>query len=85
MARQLSVRIPEELDEEIRRIARELRLKRSEVVRLALQRMVDEFGKEEGKRPFERVKHLVGSVRSGVPDLGTEHRKHIFRKFGKNA
>jgi len=85
MGRQLSVRIPDELDGKIRHIAEELRLKKSDVVRLALERLAEEFREGGESRPIEKVKHLIGSVKTGVSDLGTEHRKHLLRKFRKHA
>lgn len=28
-------------------------------------------------KPYEKVKNLIGSVSSGIPDLGEAHRKHL--------
>jgi len=29
------------------------------------------------RRPAERVEHLIGSLASGVPDLGERHREYV--------
>ena len=56
-------------------------LKRSDVVRLALT----EYVQESDERPpiYERVKHLIGSINTGVPDLGARHRHYILQKLKK--
>ena len=43
-----------------------------------------EKAKEEEK-PYDKVKNLIGTVSSGVSDLGEGHRKHLLRKFKKDA
>jgi len=32
-------------------------------------------------KPYEKVKNLIGSVSTGISDLGEKHRKHLLRKF----
>ncbi len=39
--------------------------------------------KKENK-PYEKVKNLIGSISSGMPDLGEAHKKHLLRKFKQN-
>lgn len=46
-----------------------MRPKRSDIIRIVCKRFVKEAG-EEGMTPFEKVKDLIGSISSGVPDLG---------------
>jgi hypothetical protein len=48
-----------------------LKLKRSEVVREALEQYLDT---EPELHPIERVRDLLGSIASGRPDLGQRHR-----------
>lgn len=84
MTTQMTVRLPEELNDEVRGMAKRLRLKRSDIVRLALEKFVKEAG-GEGTTPFERVKSLIGSISSGVPDLGESHRKHLMARIKKYA
>ncbi|HEX4841357.1 MAG TPA: hypothetical protein VFV60_04255, partial [bacterium] len=65
------------------RVARDTRRKRSEVVRLALEQFLGEVdikAKAE-RRPFDLVRDLLGSVESGVPDLGQRHRDYLLRRL----
>jgi len=80
MDTQLTVRVPLTLDRKVARYARKLRLKRSDVVRLALEQFLNDSD-EEDFQPYKRVKHLLGSYESGIGDLGTEHRKHLLQRF----
>ena len=78
MDSQLTLRLPGALTERLERSARRLKRKRSEVVRLALEQFLDS---EPEIRPIERVRDLLGSVESGVPDLGQRHREHLIRRL----
>ena len=81
MKSQLTVRISEKLDQEISVLAKRLHLKRSDIVRMALEKLVAEFEVKSEQSPYERVKKLVGLVESGIPDLGEAHRKHLKAKI----
>lgn len=85
MAAQITVRIPDDLQRDLERLSSALRLKRSDVVRLAIRKMADEMGSKVAGTPYERVRDLVGSVDSGVADLGSAHREHLLRILGKDA
>jgi len=85
MQAQLTVRLSEDLDKGISTLARKLHLKRSDIVRIALERFLGESKIEEGGRPYDKVKGLIGSVESGVSDLGEAHRRHLLTKFKKHA
>ena len=50
------------------------------MVRMALRKFADEF-QENGERPYEKVKNLLGVVESGIPDLGSDHRKHLLERI----
>ena len=79
------VRLPYDLDRGVSTLAKRLRLKRSDIVRMAVERfLVELYGEDEGK-PYEKVKYLVGSVSSGIPDLGEGHRKYLLEKIKKHA
>jgi predicted DNA-binding protein len=84
MKRQLTVRLTDELEEQVEALARKLHRKRSEVVRLAIERFVQD-DLAGGDRPFDRVKDLIGSVTSNIPDLGSKHREHLKSKFDRHA
>ena len=85
MKGQLTVRLTDELETGVAALARKLRRKRSDVVRIALERFIQEEGEAKGDRPYDRVKDLLGSVESGVPDLGFNHREHLKSRFRRDA
>lgn len=77
MGGQLTVRLPERLEMGVTGLAKKLHLKRSDIVRMALERLVQQEAEGPDARPFDRVQHLLGSVESGIADLGSCHRKHL--------
>ena len=81
MPGQLTVRLTSELEERIEALSRRTRRRRSEIVRLALERYIREEAGEETLSPYDRVKNLIGKVQSGIPDLGEAHREHLRRRF----
>ena len=85
MKAQLTIRVPDDLNQEISSLAEKLRLKRSDVARMALERFVEEFRAESENRPYDKVKDLLGSVSSGIPDLGEAHRKYLIERFKQGA
>lgn len=86
MKGQLTVRLTDELEEQVTALARKLHRKRSDVVRLALERLIQEKDESRGDMPYDRVKDLIGSVESGFADLGFNHREHLLKsKFHKDA
>ncbi len=76
----LTIRVPKDLDKELTTISKKLHLSRSDVVRMALRKFADEF-EEDGLHPYEKVKNLLGVVESGIPDLGSDHRKHLLERI----
>ena len=85
MNSQLTVRLPDDLGNNISMLARKLRLKRSDIVRMALERFVKQAEGKDEESPYDRVKSLLGSVSSGIADLGESHREHLVRKFKRHA
>jgi len=75
---QLTVRFSEDLDAALEAASRRLHRKRSEVVRMALQSYL---GLEESGRSAERVRSLLGSLESGVPDLAENHRRYVLESL----
>jgi predicted transcriptional regulator len=84
MQSQLTVRLPEDLDREVSNAAERLRLKRSDIVRLALEQFLHEPHVKEEQAPYGNVKHLLGSVKSGIADLGSSHRDHLIKKIKRH-
>lgn len=78
MEHQLTLRLPVTLARKLDRAATQLRRKRSEVIRLALEQFLDT---EVEMRPVERVRDLLGSIESGIPDLGQRHREYLLRRL----
>ncbi len=85
MQSQLTVRLSDNLDRNVSSLAKKLRLKRSDIVRMALEKFMEEFHLEEKNRPYDKVKNLIGTISSGISDLGEAHREHLLKKFRKNA
>jgi hypothetical protein len=85
MNSQLTVRLPDDLGNNISMLARKLRLKRSDIVRMALERFVKQAEGKDEESPYDRVKNLLGSVSSGISDLGESHREHLVKKFKRHA
>ncbi len=85
MKSQLTIRLPDDLEEDLSALTKRLRLKRSDIVRMALQRFIGEVKTTEETIPYERVADLIGTVSSGIPDLGEAHRKYLMRKIKRYA
>ncbi len=85
MQSQITVRISDDLDRNISTLSKRLHLKRSDIVRMALERFIEESRIKEEIAPYDNVKGLIGSISSGMPDLGESHRKHLLKKLRKHA
>jgi hypothetical protein len=85
MQSQLTVRLSDDLDIGVSNLAKRLRLKRSDIVRMALERFLEEFQGIEEDRPYEKIKSLIGSISSGISDLGESHRKYLLKQFKRHA
>ena len=70
---QLTVRLSPELNRALRAAARQMERKPSEVVRMALREYLAHPA-PDGSRPVDRVRGLLGSLDSGVPDLARKGR-----------
>lgn len=75
---QFTFRLPAGLAGRIDRYARSTGRKRSDVVRQATEAYLDAL---EGTsvKPAERAGNLIGSIRSGVPDLAERHSEYLKR------
>ena len=76
MQDQLTVRLPDDLRQALKAASRRMQRKSSEIVRLALREFLGTSGGSIA-RPADRVRNLIGSLESGVPDLAEQHRAHI--------
>lgn len=80
MPTQLTVRLPDDLDRALREASQRMHRKTSEIVRMALQEFLGAKGPGAG-RPADRVRHLVGSLDSGLPHLAERHRESVLRSL----
>jgi len=85
MESQITIRLPETLRRRLDRMAKNVGRRRSDLARLAVQRYLDELESESAPRPYERVRDLLGSVDSGVSDLGSRHRDHLLAYFRRRG
>jgi predicted DNA-binding protein len=79
MEDQLTIRLPRELSKALKKRAEEMQRKPSEVVRLAVKEFLE--SPEQAQRSVERVQDLIGSLKSGTPDLATRHREYLVNKL----
>ena len=77
MRAQISVRLYEPLLKQLNREARKRRVRRSDLVREALEAFLSREVAAICSRPYERVRDLVGSLTGGPPGLGAQHRKYL--------
>ncbi len=78
---QLTLRMPADLADRLAKVARLTRRRRSELVRLALEQFLEQAGPGVERRPIDLVRDLLGSVDSGIPDLGRNHRKYLLKRL----
>ena len=77
----MTFRLPRDVAKRLDEIAARRGIHRSDLLREAAARVVE--AEDERQRPFDRVQALIGSIDSGVADLGSEHRRHLARGFGR--
>ena len=80
MEDQLTIRLPRALGKALREKAARMQRKPSEVVRMAVREFLQASDQPQ-ERPAERVRDLIGSLQSGIPDLAVRHREHILKKL----
>ena len=80
METQLTVRLPDELSRSLRAASRRMQRKSSEIVRMALREFL---GTRQGAetRPADRVRSLIGSLESGIPDLAEKERTYLLKSL----
>ena len=78
---QLTVRMPDEYTEKLNSLSKKMGLKRSDVVRLALKRFLDENSEGIYQSPFQKMKSNIGVAESGINDLGQHHRRYLIEKI----
>ncbi len=80
MQDQVTIRLPEDLSQALKAASRRLQRKASEIVRLALREYLGApFGSKT--RAADRVRGLIGTLESGVPDLAEKHRAYLLESL----
>jgi hypothetical protein len=85
METQFTVRLPGPLHKRLARAANRLGLKRSDLARMAIQRYLDDAEQTPRPRPYDAVRDLIGSLDSGVTDVGSRHREYLIARFRKRG
>lgn len=79
MSGQITIRIPDELIKALDIRAKRMRRKRAQLVRMAIERFVEESDERRMKTSYERAVELglVGPVEMGPYDLAERHREYL--------
>ena len=80
MREQLTVRLLKDLSRRLSAAARRSHSRPSEIVRAALRAYLEPARRQPGT-PYERMKHLIGSVDSGIPDLAERHSEYVLESL----
>lgn len=80
MDSQLTIRIPRDPWEALDRASRHTGLKSSELVRQALRSYLQTSANRQQPRAA-RVRHLIGSLESGIPDLAERHCEYVIESL----
>jgi hypothetical protein len=83
MKDQITVRLPRDLSRALDAAARRSGRRRSEVIRLSLVAFLMPGPAGRGQS-IDRIRGLIGSLESEIPDLAENHRKYILESL-KNA
>lgn len=83
MEKQITVRLPQRLASALDEMAGRSGLKRSDIVRLAIQAYVSEQAEEEA-RPYDLVRHLIGKAQ-GVLSLDEPREDPLAERIRRHA
>ena len=78
---QLTIRMPDEYIKKVQQIAKASGLKKSDITRMAIKKFIDDYSHDKEANPYSKAKRLIGVAESGIPDLGTNHRKHLINRI----
>lgn len=79
---EITVEIPLELDGKISLLMQELNVSKSALMRVALEHFIKKH-EPQAQSPYERAQDLIGVIESNIPDLGSNHEKHLAARFHK--
>ena len=80
MEDQMTVRLPREMGDALRKRAARMQRKPSELIRMAVMEFL-QTSDEPQKRSSTRARNLIGSLDSGIPDLAIRHREYVLKKL----
>jgi hypothetical protein len=81
MGPQLINRKTNDLKKGRKALTRKVRLIRSYIIQIALEKFIGELKGSEKTKPYDRVANIIGTISGGIPDLGEAHRKHLLEKM----
>jgi metal-responsive CopG/Arc/MetJ family transcriptional regulator len=77
--------MPDEYTKKMNMLSKKMGLRRSDIVRLALKKFLEENEESDQRTPFQKAGHLLGAVESGIRDLGLRHRQYLIKEIRKGA
>jgi len=80
MEDQLTIRLPRKLTKALKERAAQMERKPSEVVRMAVAEFLRVPDQQTGTAA-DKVRDLIGSLESGIPDLAVRHREYLIHKL----
>jgi metal-responsive CopG/Arc/MetJ family transcriptional regulator len=80
MQNQVTIRLPEDLSRALKSAAKRMQRRTSDIVRLALRAYLGASSNPK-TRAADRVRGLIGSLESGVPDLADKHRAYLIESL----
>jgi metal-responsive CopG/Arc/MetJ family transcriptional regulator len=84
MSEQITVRVPDGLTAKLEYAAQLAGVRKSDIAREALEEYLTSSERISDARPIDKVRGLIGSVSSGVPDLGEKHREHLIERLTRS-
>ncbi len=78
-----SVRLDSRTESMLRRIARRTGRTRSDVIREAILRLVDQSQPAPGGTVYDRIRDLLGVARGGPADLGSRSEEYLREMFAR--
>jgi hypothetical protein len=80
MQDQVTIRLPEDLSRALKSASKRMQRRTSDIVRLALRAYLGASSNPKA-RAADRVRGLIGSLESGVPDLAEKHRAYLIESL----
>jgi metal-responsive CopG/Arc/MetJ family transcriptional regulator len=82
---QITVRMPDEYGNKLNKLSKQIGMRRSDIIRLAMKQFLEETDETNRRPPYSKISHLLGIVESDVEDLGQSHRKYLIQKVRKGS